>query len=127
MYRGPVGNGGSKSGYRWGWWGAPGLDLLGNALCVGGNEDAKLGRVHERIRQVVEESGDGLGNTNRGQNAGAEKRISAEAVVEDVLGARDIRVNPGNVGQLFECESANGSFVTLAHPLQRKVIVNVMS
>jgi hypothetical protein len=50
---------------------APGLYLLGEALCVWGSENTDLGRVSEGIGQVVQESGDGLGDADGCQDTGA--------------------------------------------------------
>jgi hypothetical protein len=52
---------------------APGLDLLGNALSVGRCEDTELGAVTEVVGQMVEQGGYGLGNPNRGKDAGAQE------------------------------------------------------
>ncbi len=45
---------------------APSLNLLGNTLGVGGGENAELGRVAKGVREVVQEGGDGLCDTNGG-------------------------------------------------------------
>ncbi len=45
---------------------APGLDLLGNTLCVGGGENAELGRVAKGVREVVQEGSDSLCDANGG-------------------------------------------------------------
>ena len=36
------------------------MNLLGNTLCVGGGENAELGRVAKGIREMVQEGGDSL-------------------------------------------------------------------
>jgi hypothetical protein len=76
---------------------APSLYLLGDLLRVRGSENAEFGRVAERVRQVVEESGDSLGYADRGKDAGAEKGVAAEAIVEGVLRAGYVRVDPREV------------------------------
>ena len=81
---------------------APGLNLLGDFLGVWGGEHAELGRVTEVFGEVVQKGGDSLRDTNGGQNAGAEKGVAAESVVERVLGARDVGVYPGEIRQLFQ-------------------------
>ena len=45
---------------------APGLNLLGNTLCVGGGENAELGRVAKGVREVIQEGSDGLCDANGG-------------------------------------------------------------
>jgi hypothetical protein len=73
------------------------LNLLGNALGVGWGKDTELGKVPESSRQVVEKLGDSLGDANGGEDAGSEKGVATKAIVERVLGSRDIGVNPGDV------------------------------
>ncbi len=101
---------------------SPRLNLLGNALGVGWGKHTELGKVPERGRQVIEKLGDSLGDADWGEDTGSEKGIAAEAIVERVLGARDIGVNPGDVRQLFESESRDGPFVAFTNPLERKMV-----
>jgi hypothetical protein len=79
--------------YRVGW-STPGLDLLGEALGVGGCEDSNLGAVAERFRQVIQQSGDGLGDPDGREDPGTEKGVAAEAIVEGILWAGDVCVYP---------------------------------
>ena len=51
---------------------APSLNLLDNALCVGGGENAELGRVTEGVRQVIQECRDSLCDADGSEDAGAE-------------------------------------------------------
>jgi hypothetical protein len=101
---------------------APRLNLLGDALGMGRGEDTEFGKVPERVRQVVEELGDDLGDTDWGEDAGSEKGVAAEAIVERALGSGDVGVDPGDVGELFESESGDGAFVIFANPFERKVV-----
>ncbi len=73
------------------------LNLLGNALGVGWGKDTELGKVPESGRQVIEKLGDSLSDANGGEDAGSEKGVAAKAIVERVLGSRDVGVNPGDV------------------------------
>jgi hypothetical protein len=97
---------------------APCLDLLRNALGMGRGEYTELGEIPEGVGQVIEELGDSLGDTDRGEDAGTEKGVSAEAIVERVLWSGDVRMNPGDVRELFEGEGGDGTFVTLADPFK---------
>jgi hypothetical protein len=69
---------------------APCLDLLGNALGVGRGENTELGEIPVGVGQVIEELGDSLGDTDRGEDAGAEKGVSAESVEESVIRAGNV-------------------------------------
>jgi hypothetical protein len=71
---------------------------------------------------MFKQSGDGLGDASGSEDAGAEQGVSAEAIVENVLGSGDIGVNPRKIGELFECEGGDGAFVALADPLERQMI-----
>ncbi len=42
------------------------MNLLGNTLGVGGGKNAELGRVAKGVREVVQEGGDGLCDSNGG-------------------------------------------------------------
>jgi hypothetical protein len=101
---------------------APCLDLLRNALGVGRGENTELGKIPVCVGQVIEELGDSLGDTDRGEDAGAEKGVAAEAIVERVLGSGDVRMNPGDVRELFEGEGGDGTFVTFADPFKGEVV-----
>jgi hypothetical protein len=98
------------------------LNLLGNALGVGWGKDTELGKVPEGSRQVVKKLGDSLGDANGGEDAGSEKGVATKAIVERVLGSRDVGVNPGNVGELFEGKGRDGPFIAFANPFEREVV-----
>ena len=98
------------------------MHLLGDAMGVWGGEHAELGRVTEVFGEVVQKSGDSLRDANGGQNAGAEKGVAAESVVERVLGTGDVGVYPGEVRQLFKGEGGDWAFVAFAYPLKGEVI-----
>ena len=101
---------------------APGLELLGDFLGVGWSEDANDAGVFEGIGEVVQKSGDSIGEANRGEDTGAEKGVAAESVVERVLGTGDGGVYPGEVRQLFKGEGGDWAFVAFAYPLKGEVI-----
>ncbi len=71
---------------------------------------------------MFKQRGDGWGDASGSEDAGAEQGVSAEAIVESVLGSRDVGVNPRKIGELFKCEGGDGAFVALADPLERQVI-----
>ena len=77
------------------------MNLLCNSLRVGWGEDAEFGGVPEGVRQVVKKSRDGLSDTDGGEYAGTEEGIAAESIVEGVLGARDIRMDPREIRELL--------------------------
>jgi hypothetical protein len=60
---------------------APSLDLLGEALRVGRCEDTKFGSVAESVGQVVQQRGEGLGDTDGSEDARAEERVAAETII----------------------------------------------
>ena len=101
---------------------APGLDVLGKALRVRWCENAQFGGVPEGFRQVIQEGRDSLGDANRGEDTGSEEGVATEAVVENVLRAGDVGVDPRDVGQLFEREGGDGTFVALTDPFEGKVV-----
>ena len=72
---------GYRVGINWVSGAAPGLDLLGEALCVWWREDTDFGSVAEGIRQVVQKSSDGLCDTDGCKNAGAKEGVAAETII----------------------------------------------
>ncbi len=46
----------------------------------------------------------------------------AEAIIERVLGARDVGVDPGKIRQLFEREGRDGAFIAFADSLEGEVV-----
>ncbi len=85
-------------------------------------EDAKFGSVAESFGQEVEQCGEGLVDTDGSENARAEERVTAETIVESVLGPGDVGVDPGEIRKLLEGEGGDGAFVALANPLEREVV-----
>ena len=63
-----------------------------------------------------------MGDANRGEDTRSEERVATETVVENVLRTRDVGMNPGDVRQLFQGKGGDGTFVTLADPLEGKVV-----
>ncbi len=61
-------------------------------------------------------------DANGSQNAGTEKGVAAEPVIERVLMVRDVGVYPGKIRQLFEGESGDRAFVAFPDPHEGKVI-----
>jgi hypothetical protein len=72
----------------------PRLDLVGEALGVGGCKDADLGRVAKRVWQVVHEGSYGLSDADGSEDAGAEQGLATKFIVENILGSRDVGVHP---------------------------------
>jgi hypothetical protein len=57
-----------------------------------------------------------VGETRGSEDAGSEKGVTAKCVKEGVVGAGNVRVDPGNVGELLHSEIANRSFFAMSHP-----------
>jgi hypothetical protein len=68
----------------------PSLKLLGDLLGVGWSEYASDASVFERVRQGIQKLRHGIRQTNGREDAGAEKRVSAESVEEGVVRAGDV-------------------------------------
>jgi hypothetical protein len=66
--------------------------------------------------------GDSVREANRGEDAGSEEGVAAEGVEQGVVWARDVRVDPLDIGELLNSEFADRSFVAFANPFQRQVI-----
>jgi hypothetical protein len=71
---------------------------------------------------MIEQSGNSLSDTDGSEDARAEEGVATETVVQSVLGARDIRVDPSHIRQLFEGESTHRTLVTFPHPFQRQMV-----
>ncbi len=76
---------------------APGLELLGQFLGVGGGEHAHLGGVFERVGEMIEQMRHSIGETDRSEDTRAQKRVTAKGVEKCIVGAGDVGVNPGYV------------------------------
>ena len=63
----------------------PCLDLLCDFLRVGRGEDTDDASGLERLREVVEEGGDGVGETDGCEDARAEQRVPTEGVKEGIF------------------------------------------
>jgi hypothetical protein len=72
----------------------PGLDLLGDLLCVWRGEHAGDASVFEGVRQRIQKLRDRIRQTNRCEDARAEEGVAAESIKERIFGTGDIRVNP---------------------------------
>jgi hypothetical protein len=71
---------------------------------------------------VIQEGRDGLSDADWSKDTRSEERIAAEAVVENVLRAGDVGMDPGDVRQLFQGKGGDGTFVALADPFEGKVV-----
>ena len=71
---------------------------------------------------MIEQRGDGLRDTNGGEDPGAKQGVAAEAIVEGVEGPGDAGVDPRHVRELFESEGRDGAFVTFADPFEGEVV-----
>ena len=69
---------------------APGLELLGDFLGVWGSEHAHLWGVFEGVGEVVEQVRHSIGETDRSENAGAQKGVSTKGVEKRVVRAGDV-------------------------------------
>ncbi len=96
---------------------APGLELLGHFLGVGEGEDAHFGSVLERVGEMIEQMGHSIGETDKSEDTGAQKRVAAKGVEKRVVEAGDVGVDPGNIGELLDCKLANRTFLAFSYPL----------
>jgi hypothetical protein len=71
---------------------------------------------------VVQKGGDCLGDSDGGEDAWAEKGVAAKTIIQGVERAGDVRVYPGEVGELFESECRHRTFVTLTDPFEWQVV-----
>jgi hypothetical protein len=65
---------------------------------VWGGEHAHLGGVFEGVGEVIEQVRHSIGETDRGEDAGSQKRVATEGVEERIFGAGDVRVDPLDIG-----------------------------
>jgi hypothetical protein len=79
-------------------------------------KNTELGGGAERRWEIVEESRDSVGKTGGSENAGAKKRVTGESVEQGVVGAFDVGVDPVDVRELFDGESANRALFTMSYP-----------
>jgi hypothetical protein len=59
---------------------APGLELLGHFLGVGGGEHAHLGSVSERVGEMIKQMRHSIGEADRSEDTGAQKGVTAKGV-----------------------------------------------
>jgi hypothetical protein len=95
------------------------LDLLGNALSVGRGKNADFGGGAKSGWKIVEQMGYGVGQAGGCEDAGAEEWVTREGVKKSVVRAFDVGVDPLDVGELFNGERTDGSFLALSYPFQR--------
>ena len=69
---------------------APSLHLLGDAMGVWGGEHAHLWGVFEGVGEMIEQVRYSIGETDRSENAGAQKGVSTKGVEERVVRAGDV-------------------------------------
>ena len=69
---------------------APSLDASGDVGGVRGAVDADRRKIAETVGEAAEELIVGVGEANRGEDAGAKHWIAGETVEEGVLGAFDV-------------------------------------
>ncbi len=96
------------------------MDLLGNALGVRRGKNADFGGSAKSGGKIVEQVGYGVGQAGGCEDAGAEEWVTREGVKKRVVGTFvDIGVDPLDVGELFNGERTDGSFLSLSYPFQR--------
>ncbi len=96
----------------------PSLYLLGDLLGVGWGEYPNDPGVFEEVREIIQKIGDSIGQTDRGEDTGAEEGVATEGVEKRVFGAGKVRMDPRQVEQLLDSKFTNWSFLTFPDPFQ---------